>query len=103
VTLDCWGVRGGGGVCRRPPRPAAEKSRPGATDRRARPARHVDRLRVEAGLLDRDRVGVVGPDIPLAPHAAEAGQLVLEEVGPLLDRREVETQLAVLELVPTCP
>src|SRR4029079_3263169 len=71
-----------------------------APDRGAWPTRHVDRLRVELGVRDRHDVAVVRPAVRLAPQAVEDGELILEEIRALLDRREGQPQLAVLQVVP---
>jgi len=58
---------------------------------------------VEVGVTDRDVVTLVRPAIGLAPEPMQDGELILHAIGPLADRREVESQPPMLDLVPACP
>jgi hypothetical protein len=59
---------------------------------------------VEQRALDLEAAdALVVPAVGLAPQPVQDGQLVLQQVGPLLDGREGEAELRVLLLVPTGP
>ena len=53
-----------------------------------------------SGVLDLTLVPVERPAVGLAPQPVEDRELVLEQVGALLDRRERQPELAVLGVVP---
>ena len=82
---------------------ARDDPRPGGAVRPDRAARHVHRLRPEERVLHVDRVTLERPAVRLAPQPVQDGELVLEQVGTFVDRREGQPVLAMLEVVPAGP
>ena len=93
-------VPGGETVGPRRSPPPDDDPRPRAADGvRGRPGTSTG-FGWNSGLADRTRCAVERPAVRLAPQAVQDRQLVLHQVRALLDRRERQPELAVLELVP---
>ena len=96
-------VRGHQPQSARRARSAVDHVRPRGTVATDGSARDRDGLRVEDRLLDGQRPSLVRPAVRLAPQAVEHGQLVFDGVHALAERRERQSELAMLELVPPGP